>query len=133
LSVEFRADAPASQSRDVSLGGGSVVSTLYAAQLVPCGSLSYLVVCGVGILGITDAWGADIVPHQRRTTLFAAAGLRLGVELPLGASFFLRLHADGVVDLHRATLALGQQGANEVWSAPPVAGTGGIGIARRFQ
>jgi hypothetical protein len=106
---------------------------VYGAALVPCGNLSYLAVCGLGILGVTDARGADIVPQQRRSTLFAAAGLRVGVELPLGAAFFFRAHADGFFDLHPATLSLGQEAPNDVWSAPAVGGTVGIGVGHYFR
>lgn len=133
LSLELRADAPESQSRAASLGGGSVVSSMSAVDLVPCGNVSYFALCGLGMLGVTDAWGADITPQQARSTLFAAAGLRAGVELPLGASFFLRAHADGFFDLHRATLSLGQEAPNDVWSAPSVGGTLGIGVAHYFR
>ena len=133
LSLELRADAAESRSRDASLGGGSVASSLYAAQLVPCANVSYLAVCGLGVLGVTEAWGSGIVPQDTRSTLFAAAGARVGVELPVGASFFLRAHVDGLLDLHRATLSLGQQAPDDVWSAPAFGGSLGIGLAHHFR
>jgi hypothetical protein len=133
LSLEARADAPESASRPASLGGGRVEAALYAAEAVPCWTISHLAFCGVGMIGLLEAWGTDIVPHATHGTLFAAAGARIGLEWPLPAAFALRLHTDGVVDLHRPTLALGQGGSDDVWSAPPFAGSVGIGIARRFE
>jgi hypothetical protein len=131
ISLEGRAEVPESASRPVSLGGGRVESTLYGGQLVPCRHVGYFAFCGVGMLGLLQAWGADVVPHNTRTTLFAAAGVRLGIEWPLPASFAVRFHADGFVNLHRPTLALGR-GENDIWSAPPVGGTLALGIERHF-
>jgi hypothetical protein len=133
LALELRADASEGATRPASLGGGAVESSLYAAQLVPCWTISYFAICGLGVLGALEASGTDIVPSTTRTTLFAAAGARIGVEWPLPAGFGLRLHTDGLVDLHRPTLALGQDGEDDVWTAPQLAGAVGIGVAKHFQ
>ena len=133
LALELRADASEGANRPASLGGGAVESSLYAAQLVPCWTISYFAICGLGVLGALEASGTGITPSTTRTTLFAAAGARIGFEWPLPAGFALRLDTVGLVDLHRPTLALGQDGEDDVWTAPQLAGAVGIGVAKHFQ
>lgn len=116
----------------MNLGGGQVQAAVYAAEVVPCWTLPYLALCGVGEAGILAARGTDIDPSTSRSSLFAAAGVRIAGILPLGSGLSIRVHADGVVNLHRATLALGPDAPVDVWPAPLVAGTVGIGVAKRF-
>jgi hypothetical protein len=82
------------------------------------------------MLGSLQASGQYIDPRSSGATPFIAAGARLGVEVPESAMVALRIHVDGVVNLHRARLILGR--SDEVWPAPPFAGTLGAGVVVRF-
>jgi hypothetical protein len=132
LALELRYDASESASRAAAFGGGRVQASLYSAQVVPCWTLAPLAICAIAAAGVLEAQGADIDPRSTGATLFAAAGARLGATVALPAHWSLRVHTDGVINLHRATLALGPDAPVEVWTAPAVAGTLGIGVARKF-
>jgi hypothetical protein len=82
------------------------------------------------MLGSLQASGQDIDPRSSRATPFVAAGLRLGIEWPESTMVALRVHVDGLANLHRTRLMLGQ--TDEVWVAPPFAGTAGAGVVVRF-
>jgi hypothetical protein len=130
LSIEVRADLAESYPRSTALGGGSVEAWLPAAGLAPCFHVRYVAACALGLLGSLQASGQHIDPRSSRTTSFIAAGVRLGVEWPESTMVALRVHLDGLANLHRARLILGQ--SDEVWSAPPMAGTVGAGVVVRF-
>jgi len=130
LSIEFRADLPESATRSAALGGGRVESWLAAAGFAPCFHVGYAAACAVAMLGSLQASGQDIDPRSSRATPFVAAGVRLGIEWPESTMVALRVHVDGLANLHRARLMLGQ--TDEVWPAPPFAGTAGAGVVLRF-
>jgi hypothetical protein len=130
LSIEVRGDLPESAARSAKLGGGRVEAWLPAVGLAPCFHAGYVAACAVGMLGSLQASGHDIDPRSSQTAIFVAAGARLGVEWPESAIFALRVHVDGVANLHRAQLMLGQ--SDQVWPAPPFAGTLGAGVVARF-
>ncbi len=130
LSVEIRADLPESAARSAALGGGGVESWLAATSLAPCFHAGYVVACASGTFGSLQASGRDIDPRFSKAAPFVAAGVRLGVEWPESTMYALRVHFDGMANLLRARLVLGQ--SDEVWAAPPFAGTLGAGMVVRF-
>jgi hypothetical protein len=130
LSIEVRADLPESKARAAELGGGRVEAWLPAVGLAPCFHVRYAAACALAMLGSLQASGQYIDPRSSGATPFIAAGARLGVEVPESAMVALRIHVDGVANLHRARLMLGR--SDEVWPAPPFAGTLGAGVVVRF-
>jgi hypothetical protein len=133
LSIEVRADLPESAARSAALGGGRVQAWLASAGLAPCFHAGYIDACAVGMLGSLQASGLDIDPRFSKGAVFLAAGIRLGFEWPRSARYALRLHVDGMANLHRARLLLGQSlSGDEVWAAPAFAGTLGLGVVARF-
>jgi hypothetical protein len=133
LSIEVRGDLPESAGRPAARGGGRVEAWLASASLAPCFHAGYVDACALAMLGSLQASGLDIDPRLSKTAVFAAAGVRLGVEWPRSAKYALRLHVDGVANLARVRLLLGQAPwADEVWAAPPFAGTLGAGVVARF-
>ena len=127
-SLELRADAPASGPS--ATGAGRVTAGSYVATLVPCGHYSVAYLCGVGTLGLLHAESSDIVHPRSDSTLLAAAGGRLGLEWPVSRGVALRAHLDIVLDLRRATFLFDGQDA---WTAPVLAGTGGLGVFAYFE
>jgi hypothetical protein len=132
LSLELRTDVPESKARSIDLGGGSVEAWTMAGGVAPCMHLGYFAVCAVGWIGALQASGQGVDPPRSRTTLFLAVGARLGFEWPFSSVLALRAHVEGVANLYPPTLVLGSD-PDKVWSAPPVAGTIGTGLAVRFQ
>jgi hypothetical protein len=131
LSLELLADLPASAARPSESGGGRVGSWEAGAGLASCVHVGPFAVCAVGSLGSLMASGHDIDPQSSKATLFAMAGARLALEWPIGRTLALRLRGDGVVNLRRVNLALGDD--DIVWRAPPIAGTLGAGLVARFR
>lgn len=125
--LELRADAPA--GRNASSGGGSVSSWLVLGAIVPCLHVGWASFCAVGELGTLQAQGSGVTNPAAGSSLLAFAGLRAGAELALSRSIALRARAEGLIDLHQPTLDLGSL---QVWSAPVVAGTLGLGVVVRF-
>lgn len=130
LSLEVRADWPGSVTRPVEFGGGRVQSWVAGAGLASCLHVGLMAVCAVGMAGSLQASGHDIDPQFSRATWFAMAGGRLGLEWPVSRTLALRVRVDGVVNLDRVSLVLGN---DDVWKAPPVAGTLGGGFMARFR
>ena len=130
LALEFRADAPESMARSEEIGGGRVQSWTGGAGVAPCLHLGHLVACATGMAEVLRASGQDIDPRFTRSTFFATAGVRAGFEWPISSLLTLRVRADGVVNLVRVNLVLGD---DDVWRSPPVSGTLGAGVVARFR
>ena len=133
LALELRGDWPESKARSVAIGGGSVQAWLIAGGLAPCLHVAYLAFCAVAELGSLQAAGQDVDPQFSKEALFLAAGARLEFEWPLSATWSVRARVDGVANLYRATLVLGNEGSAPVWPAPLLAGTLGAGLAAHFE
>jgi hypothetical protein len=64
------------------------------------------------------------------TSFYAATGVRLGVDVPLGESpLALGAHADLLAPLTRLTLTLDN---HDVWKTPPLSGSGGLDLVGHF-
>jgi hypothetical protein len=124
--VEGRADLPASAS---AWSGARVQSSLLAASLLPCLHVSVAYGCAVGTLGRLSATATDIARSNREETLFAAAGVRGGVEWWFAANLGLQAHADVLAPLTPTTLLIG---GRDAWTTSPVALGGGISLAAHF-
>jgi hypothetical protein len=125
-SFEGRADLPASVR---ATGGGTVSASLLSLTIVPCAHLGLAVVCALGSVGALRGSGAGVAQPKDDATLYGAAGIRAGVEVPLGARLSAAFHGDVAVTLARATLELEQR---PVWTAPPASAALGAGILAHF-
>jgi hypothetical protein len=120
--LEARLDAPASTKV------GDAHSWLYAAQLVPCFHVDPVFACALGAVG-QFVVSADVSSPSSGSALLAALGARLGAEWPVTTVFSLRPHADGLYDLAPPHYRLA---AADVWDAPRLAVTVGLGAAVRI-
>jgi hypothetical protein len=121
IGLEGRADAFASKRVDA----GSVSASLLLASILPCWHPGFVLACGVGSIGALQGSGEQVDEPRKETTLFAAAGARLGVELPLGSVLALTGHVDVRANLTRTSLRLDDR---DVWTTPPVGGDLGLGV-----
>jgi hypothetical protein len=133
VGLELQADAsiPAAQVslKDSAPGSGNVESVLVAATVAPCIHYKVGFVCVLGELGRLQAWGGGVSHPSSDAALFAAAGGRVGVELPLSARLFVRFHGDAMADLTPPKFRLDNQLA---WNASSVAGTLAAGVGARL-
>jgi hypothetical protein len=128
LGLEGRAELAQSEASSAR-PGGAVEASLLAATLAPCVHLPPLVGCVVGSFGAIQGQGVDLDVIHHVTTPYAAAGLRLGGEVPLGRVLRGRAQVDGLVNLTRATLAANNV---DVWTSPPVSALLSAGLLGQF-
>lgn len=110
--------------------GGSVVGTLLAATLAPCVEGRHLYGCALASLGPFFGRGSGVDNELRDTSLYAAVGMRVGVDVALRDQLSLRAQIDGLVPLVRTVL--GVAGA-DAWSSPVVTGAAGLGLVAHFR
>jgi hypothetical protein len=125
VGLEARVDLPSSSDEP----GGSVSSWLVAGGLAPCFHLGPTFACAVGQLGSLQAAGGGVQHPKSGSDFFAAVGPRVGLEIPLTARLSVRLRADALVNLYRASVDLN---GTPAWTASAVSGTFGAGVAVRF-
>lgn len=126
--LEGRIDLPA--YRDIP--GGRVSSSLLLAGALGCVHLRSFFGCGALFAGALRGAGHDIAQPDRATLPYAAAGARLGVEIPLYSVLSLRVHGDVLATLTRITLRE-TGGPTEYWSTPPLSGALGAAAVGRFR
>jgi hypothetical protein len=97
--------------------------------LVPCVHASAFFVCPVGEFGWVGAFGLGLSHDRAQSTWFLAAGGRLGVDLPVSRSVYLRVYAEAVVDLDRPEFIVDDEPS---WTAPLVAGSLGAGFGAKI-
>ena len=91
VGLELRADLPASSNLE---RGGAVKTWLIGAAVVPCWRVAWFSGCAVGLVGRLQASSVDVARETRETFAFAAAGLRLAADFPVGEALAVRLGAD---------------------------------------
>jgi hypothetical protein len=130
VSLEGRADLPATASVDT---GAKLRTSVLAAALVPCGHWWWLAGCGIVSLGTLRAESVNLAHGKDDSGLYAAAGLRAGLEWPIPSlpRLALRLSGEGLVTLRPVTARRSDDG-RAVWKAPPVAGLLGAGAVVHF-
>jgi hypothetical protein len=106
-----------------------VESALSAATLAPCVHYERAVVCALGEIGWTQAWGWGLASRGSEGAPFVAAGARLGADWPLTRGLFARVHADLLANLNRVSYEVDSQ---EVWPANPVVAAFGVGLGGPF-
>ena len=124
--IEGRADLPSTGGV-----GGHVSTWLLAGGVAPCFHLGLAFGCAVGQLGWLHGEGANVPNPNSGSDLFAAVGPRVGVEIPVTSWASLRLRADALVNLHPSKVDLNHP-STVAWTAFPITGTLGGGLAVRF-
>jgi hypothetical protein len=118
---------PTEQESD---GGGEVRVSLTSAAITPCFAVvSELALCALGSLGSMSAEGRGVEEPRTDHVLYATAGGRSLVVLPLGSTFDFIAHADLAAALSRHRFQLDRQ---DVWRPAPVVALFGLGVSARF-
>lgn len=108
-------------------GPGARVS-LTTASLLPCYALSVFETCAVGRVGALHAEGVGVSVPRSASTLYVAAGLRVGAALPLTRALAIAAFAEGAAPLSRTTLVLNDRDA---WTTPALAAALGLAVRVR--
>jgi hypothetical protein len=126
LKLEGRADLPAGTTDTT---GRGVESSLLLATLAPCAHRARYYGCALVSAGTLLGRGLGVDSPLRDRTFYAAAGLRLGVEVPLTPEIGLLAQADALGTLRQTTL---QINGREVWTTPPLSAAFAIGAKAEF-
>jgi hypothetical protein len=129
--LEFRWTPPQEAAVDASgRAWGSAMQ--FTGGIVPCGHVRAFFACGLGQITAVVWQGAPGTMLQSLTLPAAAAGARLGGDVPLpwwGRLFALRLSADALVTLRHAAIYVdGSDGSPLVWTTPGLTVALGVGF-----
>jgi hypothetical protein len=117
-------------SARASSDGGEVRIRLLAAALTPCLDLwRPLSLCALASLGALHAEGRGVDSARAENVLYASAGARALVYLPIAEKLELVANADVAGQLNRPRFQLNQ---SDVWRPGPVVASFGLGVATRF-
>lgn len=126
LDIEGRGDWPASSPVPT---GGTARASLRAGSVVPCVHRGVWFVCGVGVVGSVNGSGQGLVVGREHDALYAAAGARIGAEVPIGGPFFFRPQIDGLANFSPVEL---QVDDSQVWKASLFSALFGAGVFASF-
>jgi hypothetical protein len=126
LGIEGRADFPVSRA---AVGGGDVSASLLVGSVLPCAHRGIFLTCLMMTFGAMRASGEGVTNPLRDTKFYAAAGGRVGVEIPAWGAVAVGLHGDLVAPLTEITLRLNDR---DVWTTPNVSAVLGAGLAGTF-
>jgi hypothetical protein len=126
LGLEATVDAPSTAGGTA----GSMAHVLsWGVGVVPCVHVRAIFGCAIASLDWFVASGSGVRAQHTGTALIPAAGARAGFEVPLGASFVLRVHGDLLANLEPLSVDLNAQ---QAWRLPVVGGDVAAGLAFRF-
>lgn len=128
VDLEARGDVPTTVTSDVP--SARVQAYLLAGSLVPCVRYVFAFGCPVLSVGRLDATSMGPTSPHDATDAWVGAGGRAGVQIELGADWWLRAYGEVLGTLRRETLLIG--GAN-AYTFPPASGGLGAAIAWRFR
>ena len=126
LHAEGRAELPASTADN---GSGRVRTSLWAGALVPCLHVDPLSVCAPVWLGSLRAQGIGFPASYVDHALYAAIGLRVGVEIPLSSRWAFSPAVEVLGPLFPADLSV--DGISQ-WKAPALSAFLRAGFAAHF-
>ena len=112
-------------STSLAFEGGTISSTLVTAGLVGCATFGPWAACGLLETGPYSAQGKGFTESQSHTTWVLGLGARGQWDWVFAHPVGLRVHVDGLVNVLRTRLLVGEDVA---WEAPSVALAVGVGL-----
>lgn len=128
LSLAIEGVGLAAASEAAPLGGEARISLLYAS-VVPCALAGWVKGCAVASFGRLGGQGVGVAEARQEDRFYAAVGLRIGAQLPMGRDFELAAHAGANKALAMPSFELG---GVEVWRPPPFSAEAGLSLSLRF-
>jgi hypothetical protein len=127
VDLEARGDLPATGGDAPS---GAVRTFLFVGSVAPClRAPAPFLFCALASAGTFHESGVGIRDPRSGSAPYGAAGLRLGLELPLTKLAFFLAHADGLATLARHAVQI--DGVN-AFTLPPVTASVGFGVGVHF-
>jgi hypothetical protein len=125
LAAEGRGELPGTTD----VPGGRIRTSLWAGALVPCIHWDPLSVCATAWLGSLRAQGLDFPASRLDHALYAAAGVRLGLDIPISEQWAFHPAVDVLGPLFPVNVTV--DGWSQ-WQAPQVSALFRAGVAARF-
>lgn len=126
LGLEVRRDVPA--GKDVE-PNGHVRASLSVVSFVPCYHRGVFDACLLGTIGALQGEGTEVSEPRKATSLHAAAGARVGLEIPLTSATRIAPFGDLRAPVTRTTLTVNGQ---EAWTTPALIPSLGCGFLGEF-
>jgi hypothetical protein len=117
LQVEGRYDLPASADGPNS---SAVTGSLLLGTLAPCFEPPPAFFCALGSAGVLFGEGSGVLVPRSDRSVYAAIGLRAGLEARFGERIRGRIQIEGLVPLVATSLSVA---GSPVWSSPAVVGS----------
>jgi hypothetical protein len=125
LNAEGRSELPGTIATD----GGQVRTSLWAGGVAPCLHFDPLSICASVWLGSLRAQGVEFPTSRVDHAVYAATGVRLGLEMPVTERLFFRPELDVLATLFPVDLQV--DGATQ-WTAPRFSTLLRAGLVARF-
>ncbi|MBX3186280.1 MAG: hypothetical protein KF819_04660 [Labilithrix sp.] len=130
VGLEVSSLLPTTTGVDVAnLAGARVRGWVLRSTVLPCARFGHVSWCALASVGRFEGSAENAPDPRTRASAFVATGARVGVEFPLYEKLAMTLDAEVAANLYRTTLLVGTE---PVWTAPPVSGGVGAGVATRF-
>jgi hypothetical protein len=127
VALEARTDLPLTGTGE---GGVAVQTHVVAGSMLGCLHARSLYAYGCGLLALGVQRGGDArSPSSYPSTAYAAAGGRVGLELPFASRFALSIAGDVLAALNPMGI---RSNLTTVWEAAPVAGAAQAGLVTFF-
>jgi hypothetical protein len=108
--------------------GERLDASVLSAGLLPCVSITWVVGCGVGLLGVLQGSAPDAENPSLGTSFVGYVGGRLGASIRLGRGLALAPQVEAMIPVVRTTFVFAQA---TTWVAPPLLGS--IGVALTYS
>lgn len=125
LMLEGRLD----RSAGASLGGGSVETSFRGGSFAPCLRWRWFAGCALGTLGQLSAEGKSLFVSRADDSLYALAGARVGIAVPITERVDVRAQMDALYALTPRPLRIDGQDA---YTMPRISGGIGVGVGVRI-
>jgi hypothetical protein len=125
LNMEGRAELPGTADAPP----GEIRTSLWAGAVVPCLHFDPALICATAWVGSVRAQGVGFPTSRTDRALYAATGLRVGLEIPLIGRFSFRPEVDFLATLFPVDLRVDGQSQ---WTAPGFAALLRAGLMARF-
>jgi hypothetical protein len=129
LSIEGRADFAGGAAQSAAGGPGRVEASLLLGGVVPCVHRGAVLACAIIAAGALQGTGVGVAEPRKETTLYVAAGARLGARVRVAGPLSVGAHLDLLGTPTRTALRIDDR---DVWTTPPLSAALGVGFFGTF-
>lgn len=112
------------------VSGGSIATSLFIGEVVPCYHWSVLGACGLAAVGARHSTGVGLDPQHSADTIYFALGVRAALDVPVTDWFWVRPEIDFSVPTTGVTLNVANQ---PVWVSPAVSAFAGLALVAALR